>query len=441
MLRVQTVHFHIRLYCILIFFTSLVPLYPEENHTRTAFCQNKTFLPELSNCLAVHTPEVRMEEIKLKEISGRKRIASYLFPSNPSINGYLSSREGGPGFLPGSGIQTAGNFQVLVNQEIFTNGKREILQQIADEEFRIQVLRLESIRRAVEYDIIKKIVRFRFLQWEEKNSLDTLHLVQEIKHISKARVKEGLSPGIEESLAEAEEIRIYKLWIQIHRLYQNAQSELEILFGGTFPAFPDGEQTWKLPIEFPKEKNELLLFALKRRPEIQISQEEIALGILHQTQIRRDRVPNLTLGAFAQNDGFNERVVGGMITMPVLIWRDFSGEIEVSKAKVETLREKQEFTARMVKRESLVALTNFLTLAEELKLYDEKKMDRADSDIKNLQEAIRSGKIRLIDAINQQRILLQTKLHYINTKSEYELSELELYRVLGYDSQELVPKQ
>lgn len=439
--RVQTVRHRVQIYSILIFFLTFLPLYTEENPTPTAFCQNKTSLLEVSHCLAVHTPEVRMEEIKLKEISGRKRIASYLFPSNPSVNGYLSSREGGPGFLPGTGTQMAGNFQVLVNQEIYTNGKREILQQIADEEFRIQVLRLETIRRTVEYDILKKITRFRFLQWEEKNSLDTLHLVQEIKRISKARVKEGLSPGIEESLAEAEEIRIYKLWIQIHRLYQNAQSELEILFGGTLPNFPYGEQKWKLPLAFPKEKDELLVFALKRRPEVQISQEEIAMGILHQTQIRRERVPNLSLGAFAQNDGFNERVVGGMITMPIIVWRDFSGEIEVNKAKVESLREKQEFTARMVKRESLVALTNYLTLTEELKLYDENKMERADSDIKNLQEAIRLGKIRLIDAINQQRILLQTKLHYINTKSEYELSELELYRVLGYDSQELVSKQ
>ncbi|TGM44186.1 TolC family protein [Leptospira levettii] len=395
-------------------------------------CQNQNSMLELSICIVNRHPDFRIEEIKLKEISGRKKIASYFFPSNPTFSGYVANRKGDTaGPIIGSTLTTANNFQVMVNQEIYTNGKRELAIKIADEEFRAQVYRLESVKRSLEFEALKKLTRFRYLFLEKENSLSSLNLVKELKKVSKARINEGLSPGIDESLSEAEEIRIFKIWNLSQRQYENAKSELEVLLGFPFELTQLNVFQWKLPNDLPKDKSELVKIAYQYRPEIFLTEKEIELALLRHNEVRKQKIPNVSLGAFAQNDGFNERVVGGMLTIPLIVWRDYEGESIISSSKIDSSKELKESVSRNIKQEVLFALTNFITLAEEVKLYDENKLERAESDLNNLQEAIRFGKIKIIDAINQQRILLQTKLNYLSTKSEYEVSQIELIRVLG----------
>lgn len=395
-------------------------------------CQNAKSLADLSQCIVIRHPDYRIEEIKLKEISGRKKIASYYFPSNPVFTGYIANRNGDTSNpILGTGTTTANNFQVMVNQEIFTNGKREIAIKIADEEFRAQVFRLESIRRILEFEAFKKLIRFHFLYLEKENSLHSLNLVKELKKVSKARINEGLSPGIDESLSESEEIRIFKIWNQTQRQFENAKSELEVLLGFPFDFHMQQSIHSKLPKDLPKEKSELIKIAYQYRPEVFLTEKEIEIALLRHNEVRKQKVPNVSVGAFAQNDGFNERVVGGMLTIPLIVWRDYEGESIISSSKIESSKEMKESVSRNIKQEVLFALTNFLALSEEVNLYDQNKMERAESDLKNLQEAIRFGKIRIIDAINHQRILLQTKLNYLNTKSEFEVSQIELIRVLG----------
>ncbi|ABZ95460.1 TolC related protein [Leptospira biflexa serovar Patoc strain 'Patoc 1 (Ames)'] len=395
-------------------------------------CQKMTTMIEMSECIVTRHPDFQLEEIKLKEISGRKKIASYFFPSNPNVSGYLANRnEETATSLFGSSSSSASNFQVMVNQEIYTNGKREIAIQIADEEFRAQVFRLETVKRILTFEALKKIIRFHYLFLEKENSLNSLNLVKELKKVSKARINEGLSPGIDESLSESEEIRIFKIWNQTHRQYENAKSELEVLLGIQIESSDFETFQMKLPNSFPKDKTELVKTAFQYRPEVFLTEKEIEIALLRHNEVRKQKIPNVSLGAFAQNDGFNERVVGGMISLPLILWRDFEGESIISASKIDSTKVIQESVARNIKQEVLFALTNFLTLSEEINLYDENKMERAESDLKNLQEAIRFGKIKIIDAINHQRILLQTKLNYLNTKSEYEVSQIELIRVLG----------
>ncbi|MCW7479748.1 TolC family protein [Leptospira kanakyensis] len=426
------------LFCLVYIHFYVFPIQGEPNEFSTNSCRKDNSILELSRCIVSKHPDYRIEEIKLKEISGRKKIASYYFPSNPTFSSYIATRKGessGPVSL--SGPNAANNFQVMVNQEIFTNGKREIAVQIADEEFKAQVFRLESVRRSLEFEALKKITRFRYLYLEEENSRDNLNLVKELKKISKARVNEGLSPGIDESLSESEEIRIYKIWNQIHRLAENTNSELEVLLG--FPLDKETLQTqnWILPKDLSREKTELIQMAMLMRPELMLSEKEIELALLRQNEVRRQKIPNISLGAFAQNDGFNEKVVGGMVSFPMTIWRDYEGETIIASAKIDNSKELKESVSRNIKQEVLFALTNYITLSEEIKFYDTQTMDRAELDLKNLQEAIRFGKIKIIDAINQQRILLQTKLNYLNTKTEFEISQIELVRVLGLPSDSL----
>ncbi|GBF50329.1 outer membrane efflux protein [Leptospira ryugenii] len=426
--------------CILfyiILFTSA--LFAEEN-IRTR-CSEEKQLTSLSKCLVQELPEFKMEELKLGEMRGRKKIASYLFPQNPLFNQYLAQRQGNSTSLIGNAPTSAQNFQVMVSQEIYTNGKREIAMQIADEEFQSQVLRLETTRRLYEFEVLKKLYRFRTIHEEERNLFETLSLTQDIKKIAKARIKEGLSPGIDEALTEAEEIRVYRLWAQSKRLLESTKSELELLLKLDLTRDWIHQKDWILQNETFANKSELVQMAIMLRPELKLTENEIQIANLEWNRTKKEKIPNVSLGAFAQNDGFNERVIGGLVSFPILVWRDFEGELLVTKTKVQVSKEKYQLTERSIKQEVLQAVANYSILNEEIKLYESEKMIRAENDIKNLQEAVRFGRVRLLEAIQQQRILLQTKLLYLNAKLEWELATIELTRVLGLPIEQLEAKK
>ncbi|MDF3818629.1 TolC family protein [Leptospira sp. 96542] len=396
-------------------------------------CNSSTDLYETIQCIVSNHPNSRIEGAKLQEMMGRKKIASYYFPSNPSFSNYIANRRSSSNvsLFPESDSIT-NNFQLMVNQEIFTNGKREIMIQIADEEFQTQVLQIESTDRALEFDFLKKIVQYQFLDKEEKNYFESLQLVSELKNISKARVNLGLSPGIDESLSEAEEIRLYRTWNQFKRYKENLKSSILVYLNEDFPIEKLKYSEITIPNNLPKTKKDLIQFAIQKRPELKIQEKDIELSVLRRNEIRNQKIPNVSFGAFVQNDGFNERVVGGMFSFQIPVWRNYEAETSIGSSKIEQSKIFKESVETNIKQEVIIAITNYVLLSEEMKLFDDVKLGKAEADINHLQEAIKQGKIKVIDAINHQRILIQTIINHLSAKSEFEMAKIELLRVLGY---------
>ena len=54
--------------------------------------------------------------------------------------------------------------------------------------------------------------------------------------------------------------------------------------------------------------------------EVRTAQKRIEL-------LKREAIPNLTVSAYLQRDGFNENVVGARASVPLRVWRDNSGEV------------------------------------------------------------------------------------------------------------------
>lgn len=406
--------------------------------TAKLFCRPPWDIDKVTSCVIENHPSFRMESLKLQEIQGRKKIAGYFFPANPNVSTYLSNRNASvPSNVFSSSQSQAANFQLMVTQEIFVGGKREKSIQIADEEFRTQVFRLETVRRNLYFQAITSITRYLNSKRETDVSLNLYKLSQNLTILSKARVKEGIAPGMDESLAEAEELRMAKIWKNAHRRMEQTKGEVYVQLSIPMDSNWDWNPKIEINVKIPTSLDQLLLLALENRPEINLTEREIKMALLRYEEVRLQKIPNLSFGAFVQNDGFNERVVGGQVSLPLTVWRDFEGESMVAKSKGEQARENKELTSRAVKQEVINALSNFLTFKEELSLYDQNKMDRSNSDLENLSEALRLGKIRVIDAINNQRILVQTKLNYIQTKNDFDLSQIELIRALGMSTDQL----
>lgn len=428
---------------LFFFLSSFLPtssIFSEERSN--AFCHPPWEMDRITSCAIENHPSFQLEAGRLLEMQGRKRIANYYFPSNPNVSTYLSNRNSaGPGNLFSTTPMQATNFQLMVTQEVYIGEKREKLIQIADEEFRAQWFKLESVRRNIYFLAISSLIRYLNAIKEEEFCFKLYQLSQNLTKISKARVKERIAPGLDESLAESEELRMAKIWKAALRKREQFKGEVYLLL-----SLPLGvEMAWNPSIQIEanlsKNKDELIALAIENRPEIQLTEKEIKLALLRYEEVRLQKTPNLSFGAFVQNDGFNERVVGGQLSMPLVVWRDFEGESAVAKAKGEQAIQSRGIIERSIKQEVINSLSTFLAFQEEIDLYDQTFLLKTDSDLQNISDALLFGKIKVIDAINNQRVLVQTRLNFIQTKNDYELSQIEVIRALGLPTTQLIVKE
>ncbi|PKA03395.1 TolC family protein [Leptospira ellisii] len=416
--------------CILI----MQPLSSETVSGPGTNCNGLLNLQKVTVCILEYSPEYRTEQLRLKEVLGRKTIASYLFPSNPILSGYVAQRKGTVsegGFLGSGPAPTASNQQLLLSQEIFLGNKRAKAQEVADEEYKVQTGRLETVRRNMISRSFSAVLRYGGFKKEFLETKELYELAKDLRILSTARAKEGVAPAMDVDVAKAEELRLWKILKQTERKLETSKGDLLILMNASPDATIELDVNGLELKELPNDVPSLIKIALIHRPEIEVSENEIMLAARKLEQTRLQKIPNLTLGGFVQSDGFNEKVVGAQVSFPFTLWRNYEGEIKSADAIKEQARENARNNERIIRMEIVHAVSNYIALRSEIEQYDQSYLRDLDRDLELLKEAIRLGRMKVADALNSQRILANAKLNFIVSKTEYSLSQIELIRSIG----------
>lgn len=211
----------------------------------------------------------------------------------------------------------------------------------------------------------------------------------------------------------------------------SAKGELLILLNLNPDASLELEVTGITLKELPNDVASLVKIALSNRPEIGVSENEIILAARRLEQTKLQRIPNLTIGGFIQSDGFNEKVAGAQVSLPLTLWRTYEGEIRSAASVKEQAQENARIQERSVRMEIVNAVSSYLALRTEIEQYDASYLRDLDKDLDLLKEALRTGRIKVVDALNSQRILTGAKLNFILSRTEYALAQVELVRSIG----------
>lgn len=419
---------------IVALFTIGIYAIDTDSHAGNSHCAGNTKLLTIVECVLDHSPEFKKTRIELIAIKGKKIAAGYLFPSNPTIsvaNAYRKQAQSDVSlFNPVA--QSAINGELQASQEVYMGGQRGKRMEVAESEYAVQIKKIATMERDTTAEALSAAVFYRNSLEEYKiteflyqNSLEMAKVVQ-------ARADKGLAAGIDADIASAEVSKTSRLLNSALRKREGAKGNLTVMMGVNFdlPLFivdtiPDIQLN-------TKNTEELIFTALKQRTEVDSGLLEVRTAGKRIELLKREAIPNLTVSAYLQRDGFNENVVGARASLPLRVWRDNSGEIVESEARREQAITNLEVNQHTIKFQVIRAVANYNSLREENKNYPQELMRKVDENLLSLKKALSTGQINIRDALVAQNSLVGLKLSYIQTQSDYDLAKVELLRSIGF---------
>jgi cobalt-zinc-cadmium efflux system outer membrane protein len=385
-------------------------------------------------CAVWHSPEIRQARDQLAAIAGRRVAAGVWLPSNPFVAATLARRKSEDAAAAERG--TVRNWSVTLSQELELAGQRGARLDVADAEAAAQVRRVA----VAEQDVAARAFTAYF---EAVAAREALALAEELTEtgralatLAEARAKEALLSGVDADVARAEATRFGLVRYESERRWAVARAALAILVGaaGTVDVVGSLESARDASLEMLSAEG-IEANALRVRGEIAAAEMERRVLERELSLLRRERVPNLTLSAFAQRDGFAEQVLGGGVSLPIPlpapIGRTRAGEIGEAIGRIRVAESSVELARRRVRLEVAEALAAFQARKGALDLFGGDLLPRARRDLAALREGIMSRQLSLRDAVVAQRSLIELLQAGIEARLAYAEARVELRRVAG----------
>lgn len=386
-------------------------------------------------CALSTSPELQIAQRELGALRGRRVTAGIWLPSNPNISFNADQRQP---WENRSG-ESVFNWYATLSQEVEVAGQRSLRLSVVDAQTQAQIRRIAVTELEV---AAQALTAFLELQAAREQIAVADHLGQiaaSLSSLADARAKGGLLSEVDADVAKSESTRIAVARYQAQRQYFAALGNLNVLLGrdpdtsieltGELGAGP-------LPPDLQDGLSQFVSRALLLRGEVAAAAAERSALVRQLTLLRRERIPNPTLSIFAQRDGFNERVLGGGISIPIPlrapVGQTRAGEIQETIARIDQAGANVELVRRRVRVEAARAYSDWQTSSEATKLFAPDLVARSYNDLDVIREAIGSRQLSLREALLAQRSLIDLLVASIEIRRNHALAWVNLMRVGGF---------
>jgi cobalt-zinc-cadmium efflux system outer membrane protein len=156
---------------------------------------------------------------------------------------------------------------------------------------------------------------------------------------------------------------------------------------------------------------------------------------LRASAFRRSRVPNPTISAFAENDGFNEHVFGLGLSLPIPIpgnvGRTYAGEVAEAEALARRAATEREQTRREIRVGLAVAAYAFQSRRLEVEAFSHELLANAETSLLALGQEVAAGRLTVRDAVIAQLPLIELLQNYITARRAWCVASVDLARAAG----------
>ena len=386
--------------------------------------------------------EVRRAQQELKVIAGRRVSAGLWLPTNPVVMGTASARW--PPREMGTRGAAVPNWTATLEQQIEIGGQRSARLAESDAEAAAQIRRVAVAEQETAGAALRAYFDLLSANAELRIAEELTDAARGLSTFAEERVRSSLMSPVDGDLIMAEAVRVGAVRVDAERRRGIAQSTLAILLGrgGDVPVEVEGtvelrpnEPTLSLGALVDRAlllRGEVAAFEAERR----VVQQQLALW-------RRSRAPNPTISIFAERDGFDERVLGAGLSLPIPlpapVGHTFAGQIAETTARLEQAGITLEQVRRRVREEVTTAFAMERAQTASLALYDPALLVRAKADIQALRDGISSRQLSVRDALVAERSLIELLLGELQARHALALARVELFRVSGESLTEVRP--
>jgi len=380
-------------------------------------------------CALAGSPEVQQARAELASVAGRRRAAGVWLPSHPVVAATVSRRR-----AEGPGGGTVLNWSAVLSQELELAGQRGARVDAAGAEAAAQVRRLA----VAEQDVAARALH---AYYEALAAREALGLARELAEsgaglaaAAEGRAREALLSGVDADVVRAESVRLGLMRFEAERRWAVARAAVAILTG----APQDAEVTGALGAPAGDEARSdahLESEALRLRGEIAAAEMERQVLDRQMAVLRRQRVPNVTLSAFAERDGYADRVLGIGLSVPLPLPGPLgpsrAGEIEAARGQLDAAAGALEQVRRRVRLEVAQAAAGLRARQGALALFGDPLMTRARKDLAAIREGIAARQLTIREALAAQRSLIELLQAGIEARLAHATAWVELRRVVG----------
>ena len=342
-----------------------------------------------------------------------------------------------------------GEFSVGVSVPLELGGRRTRRIEVAERELERMRFEVAERERKLAVEVRAKygeaVEAARNLELNER----LLELNQQSYTLIKARVEEGASAPLEQSMLRVEVGRIEAQRTTFDTRTAVLIEELKNLLGMPLEEkLQVRDEFIERPVKLTREQ--MLEIAFKSRPDLQAARAAESLAAALIAQAKTEGKADLSVFAefgrqaigfdqlgISPESGQPERIfmksnmvkAGVTITLPVR--NRNQGNIEAAVAASEEARLRREFAETVVRREVAAAFVRYEGAMRVLKTYDTNLLATSQNNLRVVRASYDLGHVRLTEVLAEQRRQVEVQMGYIDALKEYYAARVELESAIG----------
>lgn len=359
------------------------------------------------------------------------------------------------GAVTGRVLGTAGEeqFSAGLSKTLETGNKRSRRIEVAETQVALATVEYQERVRQLRFDL-----RLRYADFAGESArlavlTQLMQALQQSLDLTRARVERGDAATLEANLLRVELSRAEAQRAGVLGRLGVAQTELRRLAGFSAAEGIAIDSSFA-PAHRPPLHDELLARALAERPDLQTLRLQQQQGDAEQRLAEAEGRANVTVSAsygyvksrFDDQFGVNARgapvplrdrddILSIGVSIPIFSKNRNQGNIEASVARTRGALLRKEFLEKTIPLEIEAALRRVTAAQNVADLLSGTATTQGEANLEVIRQAYQLGQLRLLDVLNEQRRLLDTRLARADAAFEVLRGWAELERVVGGELQ------
>ena len=377
-----------------------------------------------------HNLEFKSKQEELGIAEGRVIRSNLLLQFNPELQGDVSNRrlkkpeDGSNRNVPQGSVALTQEFEIA--------GQPTYRREAAQRNFEKVKFEVSDFERLLRFRITELFLKILSIQAKIQQAQQVVDLRSRLYEAARTRLAAGDIPEVQVTTTEFELNRARSDLTSLQREYEELRVRLRIeLF---VPDDTDIELTGSLTRVSPPplSVSEILKAALEKRADLAALERELKTVEAEERLTRAERIPNIRVGPFFERDD-KDNIFGGKISIPLPVFDRKQAELREALARKTRANINYLNLRQSIEKAVRSAYTRFALSEKELSFYPDEALKRFDDSLELYLRAYQERQIDLPELILFQNQVIEARLKFLDTLTNYNLSLAEVKLQAGIE--------